>query len=96
MARETVKQVKNGKIAATLDRREIALAQTPQVFSYGLLQQALAIDLVVTDEASAVEALGLQPCAILGDPDNIKITLPQDMKVAEIALTEILEQERQA
>lgn len=96
MARETVKQVKDGKIIATLDRREIALAQTPQVFFYGLLQQALATEVVVTDEASAVEALGLQPCAILGDPDNIKITLPQDMKVAEIALTEILEQERQA
>lgn len=93
MVKDTVKQVLDGKIIATLDRNEIALAQTPQVFPLALLNKALKQADFVTDDASAVEALGYSPQVIEGDPDNIKITLAQDMKVAELALQTILAEE---
>ena len=63
-------------------------AQTPQLFRAGLLQQALSVsDLsVVTDEASAVEQLGIQPCLVLGDIRNLKLTLPQDEELVRLLL----------
>lgn len=94
MAKETIKQVENGRVVATLNRDAIGAAQTPQIFSFGLLQQALNQHQVFTDEASAVEALGLQPLALEGDSDNIKITVAQDLKLAERALVEILREEQ--
>ena len=75
-------------ICATLDRRQLWQAQTPQLFAAGLLQRALAAaDLdTVTDEASAIEALGLQPLLVLGDSRNLKMTLPQDEYLVRLLL----------
>lgn len=75
-----------GRVARTASRRDLWHAQTPQGFRYGLLRQALdaavASSVEVTDEASAVEALGLAPLLIAGRRDNIKITHPEDLALA--------------
>ena len=77
-----------GQIKATVARASLWQAQTPQLFRAGLLQQALSVsDLsVVTDEASAVEQLGIQPCLVLGDIRNLKLTLPQDEELVRLLL----------
>ena len=73
-----------GRIAHTLDRRHKWLAQTPQMFRLGLLQPALAgADGSVTDEASAVEALGHQPLLVAAPLENFKLTWPADFELAE-------------
>lgn len=71
------------RIEATVSRRNLWQAQTPQLFKAGLLQRALSeIDLnEITDEASAVEALGVQPLLVEGDSRNLKMTLPQDEEI---------------
>ncbi|HQR48892.1 MAG TPA: 2-C-methyl-D-erythritol 4-phosphate cytidylyltransferase, partial [Steroidobacteraceae bacterium] len=65
-------------------------ALTPQMFRYGLLRRALALCLErersVTDEASAIEALGLKPRLVPGSADNIKLTAPADRALAEAIL----------
>lgn len=73
----------DGRVAATLDRAGLWAAQTPQMFRHGLLLEALqhAGD-AVTDEAGAVEALGLTPRLIEGDRRNLKVTFPDDLEVA--------------
>jgi len=76
-----------GRILHTEDRRGLWEAQTPQMFRAGLLMQALQTTPDVTDEASAVEALGLQPKLVLSDPTNFKVTYPQDLLIAELLLT---------
>ena len=72
---------------ATLNREGMWLAQTPQMFRYALLQKALSQDGVFTDEASAVEAMGLRPGLVLGSRRNLKITTPDDLLIAEFYLT---------
>lgn len=72
------------RVASTLDRAGKWLAQTPQMFRLGLLREALAsTDSVVTDEASAIEALGHAPLLVRGEPDNFKLTWPADFVLAE-------------
>ena len=72
---------------ATVDRRGKWLAQTPQMFRLGLLADALdRAGEQVTDEASAIEALGLAPRLVPGDPDNFKLTWPEDFARAERVL----------
>jgi 2-C-methyl-D-erythritol 4-phosphate cytidylyltransferase len=56
------------------------------MFRYGLLCEALASALMVTDEASAVEAMGLRPKLVEGSPRNFKVTTPQDRALAELYL----------
>lgn len=92
MAKDTIKEVVNGKIVRTLDRNIIAMAQTPQVFRLQLLHKALLSAGQVTDDASAVEQLGLQPTVIEGDVHNIKITLAQDLAIASAWLAAILQE----
>ncbi len=88
-AADTVKRAYAGaggasRIAATEDRSRLWLAQTPQMFRAGLLAQALrSAKGAVTDEASAVEQLGLQPKLVQGSRLNIKVTYPEDVQVAE-------------
>jgi len=75
--------------AATVPRNGLWLAQTPQMFSYELLLRALgsAPDAnAITDDASAVEMLGLSPQLVEGHPRNLKVTLPADIRVAELYL----------
>jgi 2-C-methyl-D-erythritol 4-phosphate cytidylyltransferase len=79
-----------GRIARTEDRAGLWQAQTPQMFRAGLLTQALQSAPQVTDEASAVEALGLQPRLVLSEPTNFKVTYPQDLLLAELLLREKL------
>ncbi|MBS0319809.1 MAG: 2-C-methyl-D-erythritol 4-phosphate cytidylyltransferase [Proteobacteria bacterium] len=70
---------------ATLDRRGLWLAQTPQMFRYGLLRAALAADVddACTDEAEAMERAGHAPRLVPGSPANFKITRPDDLALAE-------------
>lgn len=78
------------RVVETVDRSSLWRALTPQVFRYGTLRQALrqVIDNgeQVTDEAQAVERLGQRPLLVEGAADNIKITHPQDLKLAEFYL----------
>lgn len=73
----------DGRIAETVPRAGIWGAQTPQMFRHGLLLQALeGAGPEVTDEASAVEAMGLTPRLVEGDRSNLKVTFPDDLEVA--------------
>jgi 2-C-methyl-D-erythritol 4-phosphate cytidylyltransferase len=75
------------RVAETLDRGQLWLAQTPQMFRAGLLAQALqSAPAGVTDEAAAVEALGLRPRLVAGSRDNLKVTYPEDFAMAESIL----------
>lgn len=74
---------------ATVPRDGLWLAQTPQMFSYALLLRALASApdaTAITDDASAVEMLGLAPRLVEGHPCNLKVTLPADLRIAEMYL----------
>jgi 2-C-methyl-D-erythritol 4-phosphate cytidylyltransferase len=71
---------------ATVSREGLWAAQTPQMFSYELLCRALTQATDVTDEASAIEALGLRPKLVEGSPRNFKVTLPHDVALAELYL----------
>jgi 2-C-methyl-D-erythritol 4-phosphate cytidylyltransferase len=89
---ETVK--KGGKdeggaqrIVSTEDRAQLWLAQTPQIFRGGLLLQALQRSRrPVTDESSALEQMGLKPRLVAGSRENIKVTWPEDLAMAESIL----------
>ena len=86
---DTLKRADDGRrIAATVPRQGLWAAQTPQMFRFGLLRQALeaADPATTTDEAAAVEALGYRPLLVEGDPDNLKVTWPRDLALAERAL----------
>jgi 2-C-methyl-D-erythritol 4-phosphate cytidylyltransferase len=78
------------RIAATLAREGLWRAQTPQMFRLGALRRALEVAGAgaagITDEASAVEALGLAPRLVAGSPFNIKVTRPPDLALAEVIL----------
>lgn len=89
--KETVKRGGGSdEVLATVDRSRLWLAATPQMFRFGVLCQALEAALEqginVTDEASAVEALGHKVQLIQGRPDNIKITEPEDLNLVEFLL----------
>ena len=76
-----------GRVAATLDRSDKWLAQTPQMFRIGLLSQALTLaGAAVTDESSAIEMLGLAPRLVVGSAQNFKVTYPEDFALAEAIL----------
>lgn len=87
---DTVKRAGPGNVSArTVPRDGLWLAQTPQMFSYALLHRALSEapdPLAITDDASAVEALGLAPTLVEGHPRNLKVTLPRDIHTAELYL----------
>ncbi len=87
---DTLKRVDANIILQTVDRSVLWQAQTPQMFRYGVLYQALTHalqnQLSVTDEASAVEQAGLSAKIVQGRSDNIKITRPADLDLAEFIL----------
>ena len=99
---DTVKSARSDKdrliVKNTLDRNELFLIQTPQVFSYSLLSstykifRAGASKQVVTDEANMIEISGESVNLVLGDRKNIKITYPEDLEIASIFLKEISKQ----
>ena len=75
---------------ATVPRERLWAAQTPQMFRYALLREALERAGQVTDEASAIEQLGHAPRLVEGSPRNLKVTLPHDIALAELYLKEEL------
>jgi len=87
---ETLKRVTAGSIAATAEREQYWLAQTPQLFRYQLLVSALRAGLTagraITDEASAVEAAGHSVMVVAGRADNIKITVAEQLPIAAAIL----------
>ncbi|MFD2296811.1 2-C-methyl-D-erythritol 4-phosphate cytidylyltransferase [Massilia sp. GCM10020059] len=85
---DTVKRSGGGEVQ-TVARDGLWLAQTPQMFRYKLLGEALAAATdpnLVTDDASAIEAMGLAPRLVEGHPRNLKVTLPSDIRIAEMYL----------
>ena len=84
---DTVKRVDNdGRVIETVAREGLWRAATPQMFRVGALtdalEKALKEGIEITDEASAIEAAGGHPRVVACHPDNIKITLPEDLKLA--------------
>jgi 2-C-methyl-D-erythritol 4-phosphate cytidylyltransferase len=90
---DTIKRLgADERVAATVERRDLWHAQTPQMFRLGLLhlslERAVSQGRVVTDEAAAMELSGYRPRMIRGHADNIKITVPSDLALAEFYLRE--------
>lgn len=85
---DTLKRAEGGQISATVERTSLWQAQTPQLFQAGLLHRALAAANLegITDEASAVEKLGVRPLLIQGDVRNLKLTQPQDAYIVRLLL----------
>jgi 2-C-methyl-D-erythritol 4-phosphate cytidylyltransferase len=77
-----------GRVQRTESRENLWQAQTPQMFRYRVLLEALhaADPAVVTDEASAIERLGLRPRLVPGDTRNLKVTYPHDLELAALIL----------
>ncbi len=89
---DTLKRGKASRVQETVPRNDLWAAQTPQMFRYALLQRALDEAQKqgrvgdITDDASAVEMLGLQPKLVEGSPRNVKVTLAHDVALAELFL----------
>jgi 2-C-methyl-D-erythritol 4-phosphate cytidylyltransferase len=86
---DTLKRVDGTSIIETVNRSQIWRALTPQMFPYALLRHALQANAgnpAITDEASALELQGLQPKIVEGRPDNLKITRPEDLALAQFYL----------
>lgn len=85
---DTLKRADDGqRVVKTEPRDGLWQAQTPQMFRYALLKQALQqAGGAPTDEAQAVEALGFSPKLVPGELRNLKITYPQDLQLAEAIL----------
>ena len=88
--KDTIKTVNGGIVKQTPDRSSLRAVQTPQVFDISLLKAALkkaaAEGAEVTDDASAVELMGMSVKVVEGDERNLKITTPMDLKIAELLL----------
>ena len=74
------------RVAATEPRDGLWQAQTPQMFRYARLDQAFKTDMAVTDEAGAIEAMGLKPKLVRADSTNLKVTYPADLALAAMIL----------
>ncbi len=84
---DTLKRAAGGRVAATTDRSHHWLAQTPQMFRIGALHAALqAAGTQVTDESSALEAIGLAPKLVPGSASNFKVTYADDFALARAVL----------
>jgi len=87
---DTLKRSGAGRVLETVPRAALWAAQTPQMFRYGLLwqamQQASSRISEITDDASAIEMLGLKPKLVEGSPRNFKVTLAHDVALAELFL----------
>ncbi len=84
---DTLKREEGGRVAATLEREDKWLAQTPQMFRIGMLMQALERPGAhFTDEASAIEGLGHRPLLVPDGAQNLKVTYPDDFALAEAVL----------
>lgn len=88
--KDTLKRAVDGVVVNTPDRAELFAVQTPQVFEHGLilgaLEKAVADGVELTDDCAAVERLGMSVCLAPGSYENIKLTTPEDVAVAESIL----------
>ena len=88
--KDTIKVVKEGLVVDTPDRATLQAVQTPQVFDFDLLRGALKKaeedKAQVTDDCSAVERMGMSIKIVEGDEENLKVTTPMDLKIAEMIL----------
>ena len=88
--KDTIKTAQDGQVTQTLDRAALRAVQTPQVFEASLLkaalQSALESGASLTDDCSAVERLGKTVYLTDGDEENLKITTPLDLVLAEAIL----------
>jgi 2-C-methyl-D-erythritol 4-phosphate cytidylyltransferase len=93
---DTLKQADAAnRVEKTIPRTDLWQAQTPQMFRYGTLVKALrSFKGTATDEAEAIEALGLQPKLVRGELRNLKITYPQDLVLLEALF--VLEQNKES
>lgn len=86
--KDTIKRVCNGEVKETVERTQLWSVQTPQGFSVSILKEAhekaAAEGYVGTDEASLVERMGQPVAMVLGDYENIKVTTPEDLLIAEV------------
>ncbi|MGM3183050.1 2-C-methyl-D-erythritol 4-phosphate cytidylyltransferase [Dickeya oryzae] len=93
--RDTMKRSRDGRIDHTVEREALWHALTPQLFPLALLrsclERALREGATITDEASALEYCGYQPQIVPGRADNIKVTRPEDLALAEFYLTRSLD-----
>ncbi|MGH8441947.1 MAG: 2-C-methyl-D-erythritol 4-phosphate cytidylyltransferase [Nevskiaceae bacterium] len=87
---DTIKRAEGTHAASTVSRRELWRAQTPQLFRLDLLRAALEDCIVrgieITDEAAAMEATGRRPRLVHGSESNLKVTVPDDLALAEFWL----------
>ena len=89
---DTIKRADNQQcIVKTEDRRQLWQAMTPQFFPVDILRNALSTGIQqgvnITDEASAMELAGFRPHLVAGRSDNLKVTRPEDLALAEFYLT---------
>lgn len=94
--KDTIKSAENHMVLHTPDRKSLFAVQTPQIFDFdllrGALQNALDHNLPITDDCSAVEALGMRVFLTQGCEENIKITTPMDLVMANAILERRLAQ----
>lgn len=91
--KDTIKVVRDGLIEDTPHRPSLYITQTPQIFKRRLYFEgvdfALEHELDFTDDCQLIEAVGIKVCMTVGDYTNIKITTPEDIKIAQLLLDEI-------
>ncbi len=84
---DTIKKIVGDRVSQTIDRQGLCRIQTPQGFSCEILSRAFKRNLeeqtMYTDEATLVERLGQDVFVVQGDPQNLKITVPEDLKIVE-------------
>ena len=84
---DTVKMLDASVVTSTVDRSSLYASQTPQVFRYKTISELhRKLTFEVTDDASVAEIYGVEVSTFEGDPENIKMTTPLDMEIAEIIL----------
>lgn len=91
-SKDTIKKVNHGYITTTIPRSELVLVQTPQTFRKKIImaanQTAFKTNRFSTDDSALVEMAGYPVSVVAGDWMNIKITTPEDLKIAELLLNE--------
>lgn len=89
--KDTMKKAVDGKAISTIDRQQLYCAQTPQVFEYQLLydahEQAQRRQASATDDSALVEKMGTAVKIVEGSYENIKITVPADLGIAEYLMS---------
>lgn len=87
---DTLKRAnENNRVNNTVSREQLWQAQTPQMFRYRLLLEAMRKSIAshITDESSAIEQMGFKPRLVMGSPSNLKVTRPDDLRFAENVLS---------